>query len=312
MLDVRRMRVFREIARQGSIAGAARALSFTPSAVSQQVAKLEQEAGTALLERSPRSICLTEAGRILAEHAEVILERLALAEAEVRAGAPPSERILRVGSFPTAGATLLPAALAALARQHPTTEVTVAGLDPLVSLERVASGELDLGILFEYDRVDLPAPPMLQRDLLLEEAIHVVLPRTHPTASRRSVPLTELADEAWIRSQPASSCHPFTERTCRAAGFEPRIAFEFDDYQTMLNLVAAAAGIAFAPTLTLAATHPDVVLRPIAFRPPARRIYATWRADVDDPLVADAVSALHMATETLVSRQAASDAGFAG
>lgn len=275
MLDVRRLRVLREVALRGSIAGAAEALRFTPSAVSQQVAKLEREAGVALVERGPRSISLTPAGWRLVEHAEAILDRLARAEIELRAlaGEPPA---LRLGAITTAAVGIVPDALVRFGAVRPDVEVTVAEADPLASLARLPTREIDLAIVFEYDFVPLPADPRVVYEVLLEEPLRVVLPASHPLAQRRAVRLADLAEETWIRSTPRSSCHPFTERACRAAGFEPRIRFEFDDYAAMQNLVASGAGVALAPDLGLTRLSPGVAARPIAFGP-KRRVLAAYR-----------------------------------
>jgi DNA-binding transcriptional LysR family regulator len=276
MLDVRRLRVLREVALRGSIAAAAESLRFTPSAVSQQLVKLEAEAGIPLLERGPRSVRLTPAGWRLVEHAEVILEQLAQAEADLREldGSPPT---LRVGANTTAAASIVPQALGLFAAARPDVDVTVTEADPLVSLARVRVRELDLGIVFEYDHVPLPSDSRIELELLLEEPMRIVLPASHPVARQRAVRLLDLADETWIRSTSRSSCNPFTERACRAAGFEPRIRFEFDDYTAMQNLVASGAGVAFAPDLGLSRLNPSVAVRPIAFGP-KRRIHAAFRA----------------------------------
>src|SRR5215210_18463 len=208
MLDVRRMRVLREVALRGSIAAAAEALSFTPSAVSQQVAKLEREAGVALVERGPRSVRLTDAGRALVAHAEVILERLAEAEQELRA-LGGEEPVLRVGSITTAAVRLLPAALAVFARERPDTQVTVVEADPLVSLARLRARELDVAVVFEYDHVPLPVDGRLELEPLVEEELRAVVPAGHPAARQRAVRLADLAGETWITSTSRSSCHPF-------------------------------------------------------------------------------------------------------
>jgi DNA-binding transcriptional LysR family regulator len=275
MLDVRRLRVLREVALRGSIAGAAESLRFTPSAVSQQVAKLEREAGVPLVERGPRSISLTPAGWRLVDHAEAILDRLARAEIELRAlaGEPPA---LRLGAITTAAVGIVPDALARFGAVRPDVEVTVAEADPLASLARLPTREIDLAIVFEYDFVPLPGDPRVVYEVLLEEPLRVVLPATHPLAQRRAVRLADLAEETWIRSTPRSSCHPFTERACRAAGFEPRIRFEFDDYAAMQNLVASGAGVALAPDLGLTCLSPGAAARPIAFGP-KRRVLAAYR-----------------------------------
>lgn len=299
MLDVRRLRVLREVALRGSIAGAAEALRFTPSAVSQQVAKLEREAGVPLVERGPRSVSLTPAGWRLVDHAEAILDRLARAELELRslAGEPPA---LRLGAITTAAVGIVPDALVRFGAARHDVEVTVTEADPLASLARLPTRELDLAIVFEYDYVPLPSDARIVFEVLLEEPLRVVLPASHPLAKRRAVRLADLADETWIHSTLRSSCRPFTERACRAAGFEPRIRFEFDDYAAMQNLVASGAGVALAPDLGLTRLSPGVAARPIAFGP-KRRILAAYRDGEDGLLgIPDMLLALR---ETVAARE---------
>jgi DNA-binding transcriptional LysR family regulator len=228
-----------------------------------------------LVERGPKSVRLTPAGWRLVEHAETILEQLAQAEAELREldGSPP---MLRVGCNTTVAVSILPEALGRFAAARPEIDVMVTEADPLVSLARLRVRELDLAIVFEYDHVPLPSDPRIELELLLEEPMRVVLPAGHPAAGKRVVRLPDLAEETWIRSTTRSSCNPFTERACRAAGFEPRIRFEFDDYTAMQNLVASGAGVAFAPDLGLSRLNPGVAVRPIAFGP-KRRVHAGYR-----------------------------------
>src|SRR5919109_2466788 len=196
MLDVRRLRLLREVERRGSIAAAAQALAFTPSAVSQQLAKLEREVGVRLLDRGPRSVVLTDAGRALVARADEILDLVAEAEGELRALAHASgSATLRLGSFPTAAATIALPAVAVLHRDRPDVEVTVTEADPLIALGRLKSGELDAALLFEYDFVPLPEGDAVAFEEVLEESLLVVLPKGHPAARRRSVALAYLADE---------------------------------------------------------------------------------------------------------------------
>jgi DNA-binding transcriptional LysR family regulator len=297
MLDVRRLRLLREVDRRGSIAAAAQALAFTPSAVSQQLAKLEREVGVPLLDRGPRSVRLTEAGRALVARADDILARVAEAENELRALAHEAgSGTLRIASFPTAAAAFALPAVDLLRSRHPAVEVTVTEADPLVALARLKAGDLDVALLFEYDFVPLPAEDGIELTLLREEPLYLVLPRGHRATRRSSVALADLADDPWIQSTRRSSCRPFTERACRAAGFEPRIAFDFDDYQAMQNLVAGGAGIALAPEMALTAPHPGVEVRPVAFRPPNRRIFAAHATAT--ALVEELVGALRQVAAT--------------
>jgi len=301
MLDVRRMRVLKSVAEEGSIAAAAQALSFTPSAVSQQIATLEREAGVSLVERGPRSIRLTDAGRALVEHTEGILASLEAAEAEIQAIAGVRGGILRLASFPTAYATIMPAAIAEFRSRHPAVELTLTEADPLMSLARVKSGELDLALLYEYDYVPLPEEDALERDILTDDPIRVLLPRGHRETRRRAVSLDTLAEERWITSTARSSCHEFVSRACRAAGFEPSIGFESDDHGVWQGLVAAGVGVALAPDLALEHLHPGVEARPVALQPLKRRIYTVYRAGGRSPAI-DAM--LEVLRETVTRREA--------
>jgi DNA-binding transcriptional LysR family regulator len=286
MLDVRRMRILREVAERGSIAGAAQALSFTPSAISQQIATLERETGVALVERGPSSIRLTEAGRALVAHTDGVLASLDAAEAEIQAIAGVRGGVLRLASFPTAYATIMPPALVEFRRRHPDVEITLTECDPLGSLERLKSGELDLALLYEYPYVPFPDEDAVEEIPLLDEPIRVLLPRGHTAARRKAVPLKVLAAESWITSTVRSSCHLFVARACRAAGFEPAIALESDDHAVWQGLVAAGAGVALAPDLALEHLHPGVEARPVALQPLVRRVFAAHRKGGRTPAIA--------------------------
>jgi DNA-binding transcriptional LysR family regulator len=285
MLDVRRMRVLREVAEQGSITAAAQALSFTPSAVSQQIATLERESGVALVERGPRSIRLTEAGRALAEHTDGILASLDAAEADIQAIAGVRGGMLRLASFPTAYATIMPAAITEFRNRHGGVELTLTESDPLLSIARVKSGELDLALLYEYDYVPLPQDDSVERVPLMDDPIRVLLPRGHRETRRRAVPLDALANESWITSTARSACHEFVARSCRAAGFDANIGFESDDHGVWQGLVAAGVGVALAPELAVENLHPGVETRPVALHPLKRRVYTAYRSGGGSPAI---------------------------
>jgi DNA-binding transcriptional LysR family regulator len=270
--------VLSAVAEHGSIAAAAQALAFTPSAVSQQIATLEREAGVSLVERGPRSVRLTEAGRALVRHTDGIVASLSAAEAEILAIAGLRGGMLRLSSFPTAFATIMPQAIGAFRNRYPAVELTLTEADALPSIARVKSGELDLALVYEYDFVPLPEDESVERMHLMDDPIRILLPPGHRAAKRRAVRLDELADEPWISSTARSSCHEFVARACRAAGFEPNIGFESDDHGVWQGLVAAGVGVALAPDLALETLYPGVEARPVALSPLKRRIYAVNRA----------------------------------
>jgi DNA-binding transcriptional LysR family regulator len=292
MLDVRRLRTLREVALHGTIRAAAEALSFSSSAVSQQLSALERELGYELLERRGRSVHLTAAGRVLVDRAEAILAELADAEAEARTAAGDQEQEVRVASFASAAATILAEAVRDNGLRAHIVEV-----DPRLGLARLRAGEVDVAILWEYDFVALRIAGAVELVPLLDDPIHVVLPRSHPAAAAPAVELADLADEAWIDSTNASSCHPFLTRACLAAGFEPRVAAETNDHRTLHHLVASGVGLAVIPLLSQLDLPASLVARPIRTSPPKRRIYAAYRsAAADDPRVRLVLERLEAAT----------------
>jgi DNA-binding transcriptional LysR family regulator len=278
MLNVARLRVLAEVARHGSFSAAAEELSYTQSAVSQQVATLEAEAGMTLLERHARGVRVTPAGEALVEHAEGILARLEAAESELSAIAGLRAGRLRMASFPTAGATLMPLAIATFRSSHPDVELTLAEGEPEEIAPRLQAGEFDLALLFEFDEPDAQ-PESLKRIELLRDPMYLALPRDHPLAQKGGLRLEDLRGEAWVQTSRESPCARHVVRSCHAAGFEPNVSFESDDYQTVQGLVAAGVGVALIPELALSVVREDIAIRALAPAPPARQVIAAAPTD---------------------------------
>ena len=278
MLDVKRLRVLREVAARGSFSAAADALAYTQSAVSQQIAALEREAGTVLVERRARGVQLTDAGRALVAHADVILARLADAEAELEAIAGMRGGRLRIVSFPTAGATIAPRAIARFRERHPGVEVTLAPREPDEALECLKAGECDIALTIEAGCAPL-TDPAIERRYLLDDPMYVCLPAGHRVASKARVRLADLAEESWIMGTTGRCPDGIVlERACRGAGFEPRVAFQSDDYVAIQGFVAAGVGVCLIPDLALVAVREDVVIRSLDGPPPVRRVLAATLA----------------------------------
>jgi DNA-binding transcriptional LysR family regulator len=273
MLNVARLRVLREVAHRGSFSAAAEALSYTQSAVSQQIATLEAETGLALLERHPRGVSLTAAGQALVGHAEGILARLEAAEESLAAIAGLRGGRLRMASFPTAGATLMPLAIANFRASYPEVELSLAEGEPEEIAPRLKGGELDLALLFEFDGQRLIGERMTRVELLADP-MHLALPKEHRLATRAELRLRDLSKEAWVQTSQASPCARHVVRSCHAAGFEPRVAFESDDYQTVQGLVAAGVGVALIPRMALSVVREDIVVRTLSPAPPVRSVIA--------------------------------------
>src|SRR4051794_15449794 len=277
MLDVRRMRVLREVAVRGSFSAAAEALSFTQSAVPQQIAALEREAGTVLVQRNARGVRLTEAGEALVRHAEVILARLGEAEAELEAIAGLRGGRLRLAAFESAASTLMPLAIAAFRAEHPGVELSLILSEPDESEPLLKSGELDLALGFDARlRTDVDG---IARTHLISAPMFLVLPADHPLARKRNLRLADLADDAWIAGTRDCECNRLINRACAVAGFEPRIAFETDDYTAMQGFVAAGVGVSLIAELGLTSVRDDIVIRGLGRETPVREVYAATLVD---------------------------------
>jgi DNA-binding transcriptional LysR family regulator len=274
MLNVNRLRILIEVANRGSFSAAADALSYTQSAVSQQVAALEAETGVTLLERLPRGVRLTPAGEVLLKYAEGIIARLHAAEAEMAAIAGLRGGQLRMASFPTAGATLMPLAIAIFRAQHPEVELTLAEGEPEEIAPRLSAGEFDLALLFEFEGTSESLGPELTRVPLFEDPMFLALPADHALSRRRTLRLENLRAEAWIQTSASSPCAQHVVRSCHAAGFEPIVSFESDDYQTVQGLVAAGVGVALIPKLALSGARDDIAIRALSPQSPVRAVIA--------------------------------------
>src|SRR3954454_14166175 len=281
MLDVRRMRVLREVARRGSFSAAAESLAYTQSAVSQQIAALEREAGTRLVERNARGVRLTDARRALVEPAEGILARLAdaAAEAEREALAGLRGGRLRLASFPSAGATIMPEAIARFRERHPAVELTLEPAEPEPSIVKLRAGEADV-VLDITAGFRPPRDDAIERSHLLDDPMYVALPAGHPLAHKRNLKLEELADEQWILGT-TGSCPDASIflRSCQLAGFEPNVTFNSDDYFAIQGFVAAGMGASFIPDRGLISVRDGIVVHALGKRPPVRVIWAATLKD---------------------------------
>ncbi len=274
MLSPQRLKVFREVANRGSFSAAAEELSYTQSAVSQAVAALEAELGVALLERDRRGARPTSAGAALIAHADAILARLDAAEAEVAAIAGVRGGQLTMASFPTAGATIVPLAVATFRAGHPDVSLSLAEGEPEEIAPRLRAGEFDLALLFEFEGVSEGLGSGLRRIDLLEDPMYLALPNEHPLADAPRVRLQDLSGESWVQTSASSPCARHVVRSCHAAGFEPTVTFETDDYQTVQGLVAAGVGVALIPRLALSTVRDDIAVRALHPRAPARTVLA--------------------------------------
>ncbi|TWP45198.1 LysR family transcriptional regulator [Lentzea tibetensis] len=295
MLDVRRMQVLRAVVTTGSITAAATNLGYTPSAVSQQVAGLEKQAGLPLLERVGRGVRPTAAGRLLTEHAATIADQLCLAEtalADLRAGRTGR---LRVRYFATAGAALVPPAVAAFQAAHGSVKLDLKLTEPTDPLVEIECGRADVAITV-LPR-DAASPKGMRLIHLLADPYLAVLPRGHELARKRVLDLGDLADRPWVDSMlPPGPCRQIVLDYCAAAGFSPQFVVESDDYLTAQGFVAAGLGVSIVPKLGLGSPHAGVVVRKLRRPEPIRNIYALVREDIsENPAVRHFITALQAA-----------------
>jgi DNA-binding transcriptional LysR family regulator len=288
MLNTGRLLVLSEVVKRGSFSAAAEALSYTQSAVSQAIARLESEVGATLVVRDRRGVRPTAAGATLVEHAEAIFAQIDAAESELAAVLGVRGGRLRVASFPSAGSTLMPLAVATFRRGHPDVALTLAEGEPEEIAPRLRAGEFDLALLFEFPGVRERPGVGLRTVTLLEDPMHVALPASHGLASKRALRLPDLRGEDWVQTSASSPCARHVVRLCLGAGFEPNVTFESDDYETVQGLVAAGVGVALIPRLALTYVHPGIVVRELS-PSPARKVVA---ATTSGPGVAPAAGTM--------------------
>ena len=308
--DPRRLLIFREAARRGSLSAAATALGWTQPAVGQHIQRLERDLGLALALRTTRGITLTEAGTRLLSHADAVASRLAAAGQEMDALRTLRTGRLRLTAFPSAAATLVPPALARVAAAAPGLDVWLTELEPPEALAAILAGDIDLAVLFHHPGAQGPdRHPDLVVHILGDDPVRAVLPTHHRLAAPGGIPaplnLAQLARERWIAG--CLRCRTHLQALARAAGFQPDIRHTTDDYVVAQNLVAAGLAVALLPALALtAAPNPHVTTAPINGNP-ARQISLAHRKELTAvPAVKAAVDAL---TTSRDSHQLASRAG---
>jgi DNA-binding transcriptional LysR family regulator len=295
LLDAARLHVFREVVQRGSLSAAAEALSFTQPAVSRQIAALEREAGAQLLERTPRGIRLTEAGRVLLGHAEAILDRMAAARAQVESVAGLAGGRLRIGAFPTANATVVPRAIAAFASTYPQVELSLVEAFTPEAIAHLRAGDVDLAVVTRGPDVDAAGVEVID---LVDDELLVALPAAHPLAGKPRLRLRDLRDETWIESESAGRT---LLNAALAQGFEPRVRFGAENWLSKQGLVAAGVGVTLIPGLAIPTVRDDIVLRSLGPQAPRRRIVAALPAGYRAPAVAPFVELLREAADEHVA-----------
>jgi len=302
MLGVWRLQLLREISRRGSIKAAAEAMSITPSAVSQQLAILEREAGVPLLEKSGRRVRLTDAAALLVRHADTITGAIAAAEADLASMQQFVTGTLRVSAFPTAARAVLPPVMTALSRQHPALRVTLRDLEAAESLTALQMDEIDLAIVDEYDEPARVSDGGLEFCEFMRDPLYLALPPEGSSApgvaagpalaSGAAVRISDFRDAFWIMDTEDSHLGQVILRACRSSGFEPHVRSNCKDFSVIISLVEAGLGVGVLPGLAIhdrpvrASIHPT--------DPPlARRIASVIRPERrSHPMIVSALAEL--------------------
>ncbi|MDT3399293.1 LysR family transcriptional regulator [Streptomyces sp. B1866] len=303
MLNLDRLRTLHAVARHGSVSAAAEGLHVTTSAVSQQLAKLERETGQRLLAKNGRGVRLTDAGRLLADHAARILSQVELAQSDLEARRGQAVGELLLGAFPTAARGLFPEALATLRAEHPQLRPRLREMEPDAAVPSVVRGDLDLAVVLDWYNKPLPMPGGLVKAPLLDDPADVAMPAGHPLAGRAEVDLEDFADDEWISWPEGEFCHDWLMFTLRAKGIEPRVRHTAEEHHTQLALIAAGLGVAVAPRLGRGPVPEGVRVATVRQLTMRRHVYAIWRADADRrPSIRAAVDALRRAGRKAAGR----------
>jgi DNA-binding transcriptional LysR family regulator len=295
MLDLRKLVLLRELHARGTVAAVAEALAYTPSAVSQQLAQLQREAGVPLTERVGRRLRLTDAGLRLVEHTEVLLGRLDEAEAELDEAVNAVHGRLKLASLQTPLLSIVPPALDVLRQRHPQLRVELFEMEPERSLPAVVLGEYDVALAEEYDDVPRRRYPELERHELCRDPIVVALPTAHPAAARARVRLSDISNEPWLSPHADTQFAQMQLRICRMiGGFEPDVHHWANDIAILIAFVAAGQGVVLLPGLARAKRDHRLAVRPIEGADLARTIYALNRqTSAARPSVRALITALH-------------------
>jgi DNA-binding transcriptional LysR family regulator len=299
MLDLRRLKAFREVATRRSFSAAAQALDYTQSSVSQQVMALEAELGVSLLDRAERPVRATAAGELVLTRAEELIARAEAIEAELRALAGGELGTLRLGGFSTAWTTFLPAAVAAYSREHPQVELELDLLEPEPALHALRRGDLDLAVVYLFPEKSGPLDERIERFHLLDDPYALVLPARHPLAKRRRIEFSDLAEERWI-IPPASAPYSQTlhDLLREYGGFTPK-AHETRDIAMAQPLIATGLAVGLLPTMSLVQRHPGVVVRNLPSGAMARSVWALRMARRRTPSDEAMIAAISREAATL-------------
>lgn len=293
MIDPIALRSLVAVERHGSVGAAAASLDYTPSAVSQQIKRLEAQTGVALLERQGRGVLLTEAGRTLTESARDLLAEMERLESRVLGASGDAVGTLRLATFATAYRGIVARAIGRLRTAAPEVVLRPDEIDPWDAVDAVASGSHDLALVHNWEPLPLAIPDHLQVRHLGRDRADVLVHREHPLAGRTTVTVHDVADERWVSVAPGSICHQWLQKMCSDVGRSPRIAHVALEFATHVALVGQGEAIALVPRLGRGPLPSEVVAVPIVDPVSERTVSLVWRRTMTDrPALGAAVEAL--------------------
>ncbi len=276
MLNLDRLRALHAVSAHGSIIAAAETLNVTTSAVSQQLAKLEQETGQQLLERHGRGVRLTDAAATLVSRTHRVLSLLEEAEAELESADNSVSGQITIAAFATAARGLAPQAIRALRKNYPQLSITFHEQEPDQSIPHLVRRDVDVIIINDWQNAPIALPDGLSRAPLFDDVADIALPPGHRLSKSKTIKLSDLAGEEWIAWPSGSICHDFLMHTLRTQGSEPKIAHTAGEYETQLALVAAGLGCCVLPRMGRGAVPKGVTV--VKSEPALRRhVSAAWR-----------------------------------
>jgi DNA-binding transcriptional LysR family regulator len=295
MIELRRLRALRELANRGTIAAAADALYLTPSAVSQQLAALEQQVGQPLLIPNGRTVRLTPAAEAVLGHADAVFSELERMDATLAALAGGERGRVRIGSFATGIVGLVVPAVGLLRERAPGVDLAVQDLESPEVFHLLARGDLDLAVSMESDSAPRHDDERFTRTPLMRDLLDVALPHDHRLARESAVPLAALAREPFVAPPRGWSCEDVIRVGCAAAGFSPAVAHRSADWTAVMALVGAGLGVACVPRLAQDEPPPGVAIRPIAGEPPCRHLFIACRRGAEEhPALLAVIEALRV------------------
>lgn len=300
MLNLVHLQTLQAVLDTGSFSAAGKRLGYTTSAVSQQVAALERSIGAQLFERGPRNLSPTYAATRVGEVAAVVLARLDEFDAEVRIAASVDRGRLRMSTFTSAGARVVPRVLSQLMQRYPEAEFSLhEESTPVAIAESVDSARTDLGVVYEHDTGPEQWPEDLTVQPLLDESVVVLA-----SASRRNplpprVELASLADELWVANRPDTGGRVAFEHWCAQVGFRPTVRFETNNIDVIRGAVRENLGVAFVPALALGVDR-TITMHRLADVHPRRRVYAVHRGPDPNPLLPAALTLLGAAADEFI------------